>query len=278
MPGAVSRFRSPAWPIVLSATVLVFYKPSNVTTVIRWMVKEAARGLLLDGVAVCLSNTNLPAGDPGGEICHFTANLSPAEPTSWWRSGNTASGKLKCQHAMLQMVRATRPRHGKPRYVRVPRPHAVVASSARHHIRDPADHGVDLFARLASSRSAFLKPDPRWRLASFVSDFVQCGLPRVSSCYPQSSVLTIHMMKHLLLMTAAAPLILAGAPVFTLACGLPKLFIKSHPSFSGFYVALWLNRFLMHSESCHWLASTAAVIGWHLPAAVSVGHALSMGA
>jgi cytochrome c oxidase assembly factor CtaG len=37
------------------------------------------------------------------------------------------------------------------------------------------------------------------------------------------------MMKHLLLMTVTAPLLLTGAPVFPLVCGLPKLFIKSHP-------------------------------------------------
>ena len=121
-----------------------------------------------------------------------------------------------------------------------------------------------------SLRSAFPNLIPGWRLASFVSGLCSVWVALAS---PLATLdhrsLTIHMMKHLLLMTVAAPLILAGAPVFTLACGLPKLFIKSHPSFSGL-PAQWLNRFLMHSELC-WLASTAAVIGWHLPVAFQLG-------
>ena len=121
-----------------------------------------------------------------------------------------------------------------------------------------------------SLRNAFPNLIPGWRLASFVSGLCSVWVALAS---PLATLdhrsLTIHMMKHLLLMTVAAPLILAGAPVFTLACGLPKLFIKSHPSFSGL-PAQWLNRFLMHSELC-WLASTAAVIGWHLPVAFQLG-------
>jgi cytochrome c oxidase assembly factor CtaG len=55
-------------------------------------------------------------------------------------------------------------------------------------------------------------------------------------------LLTAHMVQHLLLMTVAAPLILMGAPAITRALG------QAHPAFC-------------------WLASTAAVIGWHVPAA-----------
>ena len=81
--------------------------------------------------------------------------------------------------------------------------------------------------------------------------------------------LTIHMLKHLLLMTVAAPLILAGAPVFPLVCGLPKLFIKRHPPFAGL-PARWLERCLDHPV-LSWLAGTAAVLGWHLPVAFQWG-------
>jgi len=81
--------------------------------------------------------------------------------------------------------------------------------------------------------------------------------------------LTIHMVKHLLLMTVAAPLVLAGAPVFPLVCGLPKLFIKSHPPLASL-PARWLERCLMHPVWC-WLAGTAAVIGWHLPVVFQLG-------
>jgi cytochrome c oxidase assembly factor CtaG len=81
--------------------------------------------------------------------------------------------------------------------------------------------------------------------------------------------LAIHMMKHLLLMTVAAPLILVGAPVFPMVCGLPKVFIKSHAPL-GSLPARWLERCLMHPVLC-WLAGTAAVIGWHLPVAFQLG-------
>ena len=53
--------------------------------------------------------------------------------------------------------------------------------------------------------------------------------------------LTVHMLNHLLLMTVAAPLILAGMPILR-------------------------NARFMHPVLC-WLAGTATVIGWHVPAA-----------
>jgi putative membrane protein len=59
-------------------------------------------------------------------------------------------------------------------------------------------------------------------------------------------LLTAHMAQHLLLMTVAAPLLLLGAPV-------PRRFARRiHPVFC-------------------WLASTAVVIGWHIPALFQLG-------
>jgi putative membrane protein len=121
-----------------------------------------------------------------------------------------------------------------------------------------------------SLRSAFPNLIAGWRLAAFVS-----GLFSVWSAVasPLATLdhqsLTIHMIKHLLLMTVAAPLILAGAPVFPLVYGLPKLFIKSHPPLASL-AARWLKRCLMHPVWC-WLAGTAAVVGWHLPVAFQLG-------
>jgi putative membrane protein len=109
-----------------------------------------------------------------------------------------------------------------------------------------------------------------WRLAAFMSGLVSVwtavGSP-LATLDHQS--LTIHMMKHLLLMTVAAPLVLAGAPVFPLVCGLPKLFIKNHPLLASL-PARWLERCLMHPVLC-WLAGTTAIIGWHLPVAFQLG-------
>jgi cytochrome c oxidase assembly factor CtaG len=119
-------------------------------------------------------------------------------------------------------------------------------------------------------RNAFPNLIPGWRLASFISGLVlvwaAIGSP-LAALDHQS--LTIHMMKHLLLMTVAAPLLLAGVPVFPLVCALPKLFIKSHGPLAGVAVR-WLEGRLTHPVLC-WLAGTVAVIGWHLPLAFQLG-------
>src|SRR5258707_1623759 len=119
-----------------------------------------------------------------------------------------------------------------------------------------------------SLRNAFPNLVSGWRLAAFVSGvfsvWAVLGSP-LAALDHQS--LTVHMMKHLLLMTVAAPLILAGTPAFTLVCGLPKFFIKSNLSSLP---ARCLELCLTHPGFC-WLAGTAAVIGWHLPAALQLG-------
>ena len=121
-----------------------------------------------------------------------------------------------------------------------------------------------------SLRSAFPNLIGGWRLTAFTAGIVSIWTAIASPLGTlDHQSLTIHMMKHLVLMTVAAPLILAGAPVFVLVCGLPKLFIKSHPPVAGL-TARWLERCPMHPVSC-WLAGTAAVIGWHLPAVFQLG-------
>src|ERR1700731_3064032 len=97
---------------------------------------------------------------------------------------------------------------------------------------------------------------PVWRLVAFMSGLVSVwtavGSP-LATLDHQS--LTIHMIKHLLLMTVAAPLILAGTPAFPLVCGLPKLFIKSHRPLAS-VPGRWLERCFRHPVLC-WLAGTA---------------------
>src|SRR5882724_10307445 len=63
-------------------------------------------------------------------------------------------------------------------------------------------------------------------------------------------LLTFHMVQHLVLMTIAAPLILAGLPATW----------KLHRSRIG--------RLLLHPVSC-WLAGTVVVLAWHVPQQVS---------
>ncbi|HEY6767711.1 MAG TPA: cytochrome c oxidase assembly protein [Candidatus Sulfotelmatobacter sp.] len=121
-----------------------------------------------------------------------------------------------------------------------------------------------------SLRNAFPNLIAGWHLAAFTTGLL-CVWTAVAS--PLANLdhrsLTLHMMKHLLLMTVAAPLLLAGAPAFPLVCGLPKLFIKSHSPLASL-PARWLERCLMNPALC-WLAGTAAVIGWHLPVAFQLG-------
>jgi putative membrane protein len=121
-----------------------------------------------------------------------------------------------------------------------------------------------------SLRSAFPTLIAGWRLAAFM-----CGLTLVwialgspfATLDHQS--LTIHMMKHLLLMTVAAPLVLAGTPMFPLACGLPKLFIRNRMPLASL-TGRWFERYVRHPVLC-WLAGTAAVVGWHFPGAFQSG-------
>jgi putative membrane protein len=85
---------------------------------------------------------------------------------------------------------------------------------------------------------------PAFRAAAFLGGVCVVWLAIASPLAAlDHELLTFHMIKHLLLMTVAAPLILWGSP----ACG----------------SLLGSGRTLI---PC-WLAGTAAVIGWHVPAA-----------
>ncbi|HWO39883.1 MAG TPA: cytochrome c oxidase assembly protein [Candidatus Acidoferrum sp.] len=119
-------------------------------------------------------------------------------------------------------------------------------------------------------RRAFPTLIAGWRLAAFVSGlvFVWTAIASPIATLDHRS-LTIHMMKHLLLMTVAAPLILAGAPAFPLVCGLPKVFIRSCRPLASL-PAQYLEGCLRTPVLC-WLAGTGAVIGWHLPRVFQLG-------
>ncbi len=109
---------------------------------------------------------------------------------------------------------------------------------------------------------------PVWRLAVFMtglfSIWIAVGSPLATL---DAELLSIHMVQHLLLMAAGAPLILVGAPVLPFLHGLPECIVHSVlgpllrcPSLRS------LGRALTHPVFC-WLAGTVAVIGWHVPAA-----------
>ena len=121
-----------------------------------------------------------------------------------------------------------------------------------------------------SLRNAFPKLIPGWRLAAFMGGLLSVWAAVASPLATlDHQCLTIHMMKHLLLMTVAAPLILAGAPAFPLVCGLPRLFIQSYRPLDSVLMR-WFEDRLRQPVWC-WLAGTAPVIGWHLPVAFQLG-------
>jgi cytochrome c oxidase assembly factor CtaG len=81
--------------------------------------------------------------------------------------------------------------------------------------------------------------------------------------------LTFHMVQHLLLMTVAAPLILLAEPVMTLRRGLPERLVDRVVSpLAGRLHGL--GNILSHPVCC-WLAGTAIVIAWHIPALFELG-------
>jgi putative membrane protein len=113
---------------------------------------------------------------------------------------------------------------------------------------------------------------PSWRAASF---FVGLFLIWLAVGSPLAAfdeeLLTVHMVQHLLLMTIAPPLILVGAPMMPLLHSLPRKFVQSilgpllrRAPIKG------IRRVLSHPAVC-WLAAAIALLGWHVPAAFTVG-------
>jgi len=112
---------------------------------------------------------------------------------------------------------------------------------------------------------------PAWRAGSFVLGlfliWVAVGSP-LSALDEQ--LLTVHMVQHLLLMTIAPPLILAGAPVMPLLHCLPQQFVQVvvGPVFR-WPLLQWVGRVISQPVFC-WLAAATALVGWHIPAAFTL--------
>ena len=113
---------------------------------------------------------------------------------------------------------------------------------------------------------------PAWRAGSFLLGlfliWLAVGSPLAAL---DEELLTVHMVQHLLLMTLAPPFILLGAPVIPLLHGLPQPFVQSvvGPVFRWSPLQR-LGKVLGQPAVC-WLAATAALVGWHIPAAFTLG-------
>ena len=78
-------------------------------------------------------------------------------------------------------------------------------------------------------------------------------------------LLTVHMLKHLLLMTLAPPLIWLGDPVRAWSQGLPQFARRALGVAFCWSVVMRAGKGLARPEVC-WLAAAAALVGWHIPA------------
>lgn len=121
-------------------------------------------------------------------------------------------------------------------------------------------------------RSASVSAIPSWRAGGFFlglfSIWVALGSPLAAF---DEELLTVHMVQHLLLMTVAPPLILLGAPLMPLLHGLPVRFVQSvlGPLFR-FSLMRRLGCVVTQPAVC-WFAAAAALVGWHIPAAFTLG-------
>ena len=123
-------------------------------------------------------------------------------------------------------------------------------------------------------RCRHFRPLPAWRLAAWLAGL---GCVWLATASPLAGLdrafLTAHMLKHLVLMTVAAPLLLASEPIALLGSGLDLERAQAPAVLATFGHAV------THPVLC-WLAGTATVLAWHVPAAMSLamhsaaGHAL----
>jgi putative membrane protein len=107
-----------------------------------------------------------------------------------------------------------------------------------------------------------------WRAVAFLAGllvvWIAAGSPLAML---DEQLLSVHMVQHLLLMTAAAPLILLSSPVLPLLHGLPT-FAMRRPLLR-LAMAQRVGSVLANPVFC-WLVSTAILIGWHVPAAFAL--------
>ena len=110
-----------------------------------------------------------------------------------------------------------------------------------------------------------------WRAASFFLGlflvWMACGS---SLAAYDHSLLTVHMIKHLLLMTFAPPLILLGEPVRVFWIGMPPL---ARGAFRRVLRQSSLRRFarLVTNPVLCWTFSAMTLLAWHLPALFALG-------
>jgi cytochrome c oxidase assembly factor CtaG len=107
---------------------------------------------------------------------------------------------------------------------------------------------------------------PVWRLLCFAAGLGTIFLAIASPLDAFSGLLLqVHMIQHLLLMTAAPPLILAGAPYLPVLSGLPRVFAREVVGPFLIWTPLKrIGQILLNPVTC-WIAFTSSNVLWHIP-------------
>jgi putative membrane protein len=121
-------------------------------------------------------------------------------------------------------------------------------------------------------RRAFPQNVTLGQMTAFTSGIISIWIAIASPlAVLDDELLTVHMVQHLLLMAAAPSLIMLGRPALALLHGWPKHFVQDIVApFLRWAPVRQLGKTITHPVFC-WIASTATVIGWHLPAMFALG-------
>ena len=128
------------------------------------------------------------------------------------------------------------------------------------------------WVRLRSNSSSYTPP---WRACSFLVGVLLIWLA-VASPFASldHELLTAHMLKHLLLMTIAPPLIWLGEPVSTILHGLPvrrgQRALGEGSHLRAAIIKIKMASVLRRREFC-WSAAAATLVVWHVPSIFAVG-------
>jgi cytochrome c oxidase assembly factor CtaG len=109
---------------------------------------------------------------------------------------------------------------------------------------------------------------PRWRLACFLSGLATLWIAIASPLDAFGGLLlSVHMVQHLLLMAAAPPLLLLGAPAVPLLKGLPRALVRE--ALGPLLASAALRRLghVLTHPMVGLSAMSLAMWGWHVPRA-----------
>jgi putative membrane protein len=122
-----------------------------------------------------------------------------------------------------------------------------------------------------SLRSESRRPTPVWGACSFFLGLLlvwaACGSPMAAYDH---SLLTFHMINHLLLMTIAPALILLGEPLQVFWIGTPPLAKTALRRLFQRAPVRWIGRLGTNPALC-WIVSAATLLAWHLPSLFTLG-------